>query len=120
MECLPFPMRRSPGTHSLVPTISGYEIHSGETAVASDKKDDVIVNTGNIYGTYIHGIFDRKEIASSIVAALAKKKNVTMDKDVIMDYPAYKEKEYDRMADVLREHLDMEKIYAMLRKAKTE
>jgi adenosylcobyric acid synthase len=34
-----------------------------------------------------------------------------------MDYASFKEKEYDRMADILREHLDMEKIYGMLNEA---
>ena len=98
----------------------GYEIHVGETTVSSDKKDDAVINSGNVYGTYIHGIFDKKDIATSIVASLAKKKNVSIDKNVIMDYSEYKEKEYDRMADILREHLNMGEIYAMLREAKTE
>ena len=98
----------------------GYEIHVGETTVSSDKKDDVVINAGNSYGTYIHGIFDQKVIASAIVDALAKKKNVSIDKNAIMDYSSYKEKEYDRMADILREHLNMGEIYAMLREAKIE
>jgi cobyric acid synthase len=37
-----------------------------------------------------------------------------------MDYSSYKEQEYDRMADILREHLNMGEIYAMLREAKIE
>jgi len=98
----------------------GYEIHVGETTVSSDKKDDVVINAGNSYGTYIHGIFDQKVIASAIVDALAKKKNVSIDKNAIMDYSSYKEQEYDRMADILREHLNMGEIYAMLREAKIE
>lgn len=98
----------------------GYEIHVGETTVSSDKKDDVVINAGNSYGTYIHGIFDQKVIASAIVDALAKNKNVSIDKNAIMDYSSYKEQEYDRMADILREHLNMGEIYAMLREAKIE
>lgn len=98
----------------------GYEIHVGETTVSSDKKDDVVINDGNAYGTYIHGIFDQKVITSAIVDALAKKKNVSIDKNAIMDYSSYKEQEYDRMADILREHLNMGEIYAMLREAKIE
>jgi adenosylcobyric acid synthase len=98
----------------------GYEIHVGETTVSSDKKDDVVISAGNAYGTYIHGIFDQKVITSAIVDALAKKKNVSIDKNAIMDYSSYKEQEYDRMADILREHLNMGEIYAMLREAKIE
>jgi adenosylcobyric acid synthase len=123
----------------------GYEIHVGETVcgcasddvkkenadnkcdVASKNADntcdvtsqnaDIICNK-NIYGTYIHGIFDKKEIAEKIINTLADKKGVKLSDDMLMDYASFKEKEYDRMADILREHLDMEKIYGMLREAK--
>lgn len=111
----------------------GYEIHVGETVCGSASDDmmtenadslcdgtfensDIICN-GNIYGTYIHGIFDKKEIAETIINTLAEKKGVKLSDDTLMDYASFKEKEYDRMADILREHLDMEKIYGMLKEA---
>ena len=97
----------------------GYEIHVGKTTGMSDK-EKVIINSNNVYGTYIHGIFDKKEIAEAVVKSLAKKKNVVMDNNAIMDYSEYKEKEYDKMADIIREHINMGEIYAMLREAKTE
>ena len=92
----------------------GYEIHVGET---SGNSSDIICN-GNIYGTYIHGIFDKKEIAETVIKTLADKKGVEISDDNLMDYASFKEKEYDRMADILREHLDMEKIYGMLNEAR--
>lgn len=94
----------------------GYEIHVGET----DGSSDVIIadGTGNVYGTYVHGIFDKKEIAEAVIKTLAKKKGVELSDGDLMDYASFKEKEYDRMAEILREHLDMEKIYGMLREAK--
>ncbi|MBP5493725.1 MAG: cobyric acid synthase, partial [Lachnospiraceae bacterium] len=91
----------------------GYEIHVGET---SGNASDIICS-GNIYGTYIHGIFDKKEIAETVIKTLADKKGVEISDDNLMDYASFKEKEYDRMADILREHLDMEKIYGMLNEA---
>ncbi len=97
----------------------GYEIHVGKTTGMFDR-EEVIINSNNVYGTYIHGIFDKKEIAEAIVKSLAKKKNVAMDNNAIMDYSKYKEKEYDKMADIIREHINMGEIYAMLREAKTE
>ncbi len=94
----------------------GYEIHVGET----DGSSDVIIaeGTGYVYGTYVHGIFDKKEIAEAVIKTLAKKKGVELSDGDLMDYASFKEKEYDRMAEILREHLDMEKIYGMLREAK--
>ena len=122
----------------------GYEIHVGESVCGSSTNEiskenadnmcktlsensdstcdgtfensDIICN-GNIYGTYIHGIFDKKEIAETIINTLAEKKGVKLSDDTLMDYASFKEKEYDRMADILREHLDMEKIYGMLKEA---
>ena len=35
----------------------------------------------------------------------------------MLDYQAFKEKEYDKLADTLREYLNMEEIYGMLREA---
>ena len=71
--------------------------------------------TGNVYGTYVHGIFDRKETASAILEALAKRKGLSGFEASLLNYREYKEREYDRMADVLRQYLDMEAIYGMLK-----
>ena len=36
------------------------------------------------------------------------------------DYHAFKERQYDQLADTLREYLNMEEIYGMLREAHLE
>ena len=96
---------------------SGYEIHMGETfdgrtAIAQN----VIMSktNKNVYGSYIHGIFDQAKIANAILDALAKKKGVVLQDGALLDYEAYKEKQYDKLADTLREYLNMEEIYGML------
>ena len=71
----------------------------------------------NVYGSYVHGIFDQAKIADAILHALAKKKGVALEEGGMLDYQAFKEKEYDKLADTLREYLNMEKIYGMLREA---
>ena len=93
---------------------SGYEIHMGETfdgrtAIAQN----VIMSktNKNVYGSYIHGIFDQAKIANAILDALAKKKGVVLQDGALLDYEAYKEKQYDKLADTLREYLNMEEIY---------
>ena len=100
-----------------------------------DKRKDIVYNNpsdygitftsggtgtclGNVYGSYVHGIFDRKEIAEHIVDTLAKNKGVVLEKTEILDYKAYKETQYDRLAEILRKHLDMEAVYEMLREVK--
>lgn len=98
----------------------GYEIHMGETYFAGYEESGinakVIVSGGrNVYGTYVHGIFDKGAIASAIVQALAEKKGIETGK--FEDYGSFKEKQYDKLADTLRLCLDMEKIYGYLRES---
>ena len=71
----------------------------------------------NVYGSYVHGIFDQAEIANAILRALAQKKGITIGEGELLDYQAFKEKQYDELADTLREYLNMEEIYGMLREA---
>ncbi len=102
---------------------TGYEIHMGETNAAGDKNDSVKIFKSldkDVYGTYIHGIFDKEKIADTVLRALCKKKGIAYEGGTILDYASFKEKEYDRMADVLREHLNMEEIYGMLKEARIE
>ena len=65
----------------------------------------------------MHGIFDQAKIADAILHALAKKKGVALEEGGMLDYQAFKEKEYDKLADTLRAYLNMEEIYGMLREA---
>lgn len=104
--------------------IEGYEIHMGRTVrTAGTDGDDAFTSsgtgicTGNVYGTYVHGIFDRGEIAKTVVRALADRKGIKLAETQAADHREFKEKEYDRLADILRSSLDMERIYAMLKEA---
>ncbi len=97
----------------------GYEIHMGLTDVGNEKP----VNK-NVYGTYIHGIFDKGEIAATVVQSLARKKGIMSGRTkagfVCEDYRSFKEKQYDKLADTLRKYLNMGEIYGMLREAHME
>ncbi len=103
---------------------AGYEIHMGKTKIRNDGlyEKNIIVSgrDKNVYGTYVHGIFDRGCIATALVQALAKKKGILIEEGAFEDYRSFKEKQYDKLADTLREHLNMEEIYGMLREARLE
>ena len=102
----------------------GYEIHMGHTggtqkperiqapkqtqaqaqahAHAQEKsstQDAVVVQKENVYGTYVHGIFDEGDIASTFIRALAEKKGVHYEDNQGMNYQQYKESQYDLLAD---------------------
>ena len=105
--------------------LQGYEIHmgktlsKGETGEASSENQPVI-RTGvnpNVYGSYVHGLFDQAQIAGEVVQALARKKGVSMQDGQMEDYQSFKEKQYDKLADTLRLYLNMEEVYGMLRDA---
>ena len=105
--------------------IEGYEIHMGRTfpdgciaqCSSAFTSDDTGICEGNVYGTYIHGVFDREGIAAAVVNALAEKKDVVLSGGDASGHRDFKEKEYDRLASMLRENLDMDRIYSMLREA---
>ena len=105
---------------------TGYEIHMGQTRYEEDLSgniDEKVVVTGereNIYGSYVHGLFDCGNIASVMIEALARKKGISMEMLSHMDYQSFKESQYDKLADTLREYLNMEEIYGMLREAQME
>ncbi len=87
----------------------GYEIHMG----ISDG-EAVITNCKNVYGTYIHGIFDSESIAKAVMTALFTSKGINPENIQAFDIKAHKEKQYDILAETLRKSLDMEKIYNIL------
>ncbi|MBE5970739.1 MAG: cobyric acid synthase [Lachnospiraceae bacterium] len=101
----------------------GYEIHMGETCSAQkgEKIEASLVTDGeNVYGSYIHGIFDKGEIAGKIVEILAKNAGVSIENGQFEDYASFKEKQYDKLADTIRKYMDMEAVYGMLREARLD
>lgn len=100
--------------------MEGYEIHMGKTMDDFGEISEVVVSNGNVYGTYVHGIFDQDNTASVLLDLLAQKKGVYVDTGKMMDYKSFKETQYDLLAEGLRASMDMEAIYSMLREAKLD
>ena len=87
----------------------GYEIHMGITETAKN-----IVNERNVYGTYIHGIFDCERITKSILDELCGLKGIHPSKINAFDIKKFKLSQYDILADSLRKSLDMKHIHRIL------
>lgn len=105
--------------------LEGYEIHMGKTGGGEagslaviervgDKPKEDGMNLGNVYGTYVHGIFDGEGIAETILEALLREKGMGTDEMETIDVAAYKEMQYSKLAAGIRESLDMKKIYEIL------
>ena len=106
---------------------AGYEIHMGRTeldevqgaAVAEIQQQTYRMDgccKENVYGTYIHGIFDEEGVVKAMLASLAERKGITLGNLTQMTRKEYKETQYNLLADTLRRHLDMEKVYQIMEK----
>ncbi|MDH6363376.1 adenosylcobyric acid synthase [Enterococcus sp. PF1-24] len=110
-------------------TISGYEIHMGRTLNHEEKyfakiteangekvnkADGAISSDGRIIGTYLHGIFDNNSWKRQLLNEIRQEKGLAPLAELPLSYQAYKNLQYDKLADLLREHLDMEKIVAIM------
>ena len=90
----------------------GYEIHMGR----SQQQMPALTGSRNVYGSYVHGIFDAPGIADTILKALCARKDVSFDALATFDAYGYKERQYDLLADVVRGGLDMSFVYRVLRR----
>lgn len=116
---------------------TGYEIHMGKSSLTEDGRPLVSISEelsggsvsggrssahpdgacrGNVYGCYVHGIFDAPEAAGGFLSALLKKKGYDPSEIRARDWKAYKEEQYDRLADIIRESVDMETVYRIIEK----
>ena len=90
----------------------GYEIHMGR----SEEKMPALAGEGNVYGSYVHGIFDAPGVTDAILKALCEKRGVDFAALGSFDLRAYKERQYDLLADAVRAGLDMDFVYRVLRR----
>ena len=104
-------------------SFEGYEIHMGRTSstaapLMSFTDQNGAAHTdglaaGNVWGCYVHGIFDKAECAAALVNCLLRAKG--MDRQAAsVDWQAYAQLQYDKLAEGLRASLDMEQIYRIL------
>jgi adenosylcobyric acid synthase len=94
--------------------VSGYEIHAGvSTGVALDaaavqlddgRRDGALSADGQVLGTYLHGLFESSEACSALLrwAGLREVQ--------VVDYHALRERDIERLADLVEAHLDTAKL----------
>ena len=102
--------------------LDGYEIHMGVTKAGegatpfcrlSDGRTDGAV-AGNVFGTYLHGLFDTGELTDALARWLLTRKGLDPVAVQPEDQKAYQERQFDLLADVVRNSLDMHAVYAAL------
>ena len=102
--------------------VEGYEIHMGRSelkpgARAFVRYDNGVTDgcyNGNAFGCYLHGFIDSMECREALLKKLCDMKGISFDEAAVFDYAAYKEKQYDILADAIRENVDMDMIYGIM------
>lgn len=93
----------------------GYEIHMGDTTSERDspvctigESDDGFFLNPKTWGTYIHGIFDNTSVVEYIL------RQVNYSGKIKVDFQELKDENYDKLANLIRNSVDMDYIYNTL------
>ena len=89
-------------------TCQGYEIHQG----VSDTHQQ-IVQTDHCMGTYIHGFLDNAPVIEYLLSN-AHSTLHTPHSSLQISYSDFKQQQYDKLAEHVRQHVDMDKLYQIL------
>lgn len=104
----------------------GYEIHMGRTTIIGDapQKPVALLEDGrtdgyylgpNCWGSYMHGILDNTDVLNHLAEGFDK--NPVNDN---FDYATFKNEQYDKLADWVRQHVDMDYIYKSLKSVSSD
>ncbi|VDZ86640.1 Cobyric acid synthase [Kluyvera intermedia] len=76
--------------------------------------DGAVSDDGQVFGTYLHGLFDSDAFTRALVNGLRERKGLAaLDSD--FHYARYKAQQFDILAESMRQHIDIEKIYTIMR-----
>nr|VXZ92721.1 cobyric acid synthase [Klebsiella pneumoniae] len=77
---------------------------SGRRAISDD---------GPAFGTYLHGLFDSDAFTRALLNGLRQRRAGAAGQRP--EYARYKTRQFDRLAEAMREHIAIDKIYAIMR-----
>ncbi len=99
-------------------SVSGYEIHQGQSSGSEERfldgDTDISFIKENVIATYLHGIFDNGIFTRHLLNHLRREKGIK-EGDQVVDYNEVKIREFDRWEKHLRDNLDIDKIYKILK-----
>ena len=100
--------------------LTGYEIHAGRTQVQggpfcrlADGTPEGCVQ-GNVFGTYLHGLFDTGALTEKLTAFLCQNKGIDPAGVQLIPMEQYRQQQFDKLAAGVRAALDMDAVYAAM------
>jgi adenosylcobyric acid synthase len=112
--------------------LQAYEIHMGVTEPrgpgapafeitdrngrAVTVADGWVSPDGRIWGTYLHGLFDNDDYRRHFLRQLARAPDGGGAPEAALSFHAFTEAQLDRLADLMRRHLDIPKIRTLIEK----
>ena len=100
--------------------LEGYEIHMGHTDVRGEPfcvLDGGCTDgcaQGNVWGTYLHGLFDSGELVQRLAELLCGRKGLCPETAEAVSHAAYQQKQFDILAGGVRQALDLKEIYQIM------
>ena len=97
--------------------MTGYEIHNGRTTVNGEPFCRLADGTPegcvckNVFGTYLHGLFDSGELTQALVKLLCAHKGISPRETRPTSMAEYRQAQFDLLADGVRKALDMGAVY---------
>ncbi|GAY73644.1 cobyric acid synthase [Lentilactobacillus kosonis] len=114
-------------------TLKGYEIHMGKTVLfgttkpfstiistngkAEDRPDGGVNDDQTVFGTYLHGIFDNSVWTRKLLNDIRSSKGLAPLPNEEESFLQYKEEQYEKLADVFEENVDMDRISEILKQS---
>ncbi|PKM81828.1 MAG: cobyric acid synthase CobQ [Firmicutes bacterium HGW-Firmicutes-14] len=112
-------------------TVTGYEIHMGRTDLGEGVEpafrifersakevnilDGAVRSDGRVFGTYIHGIFDNDTFRRHILDLIREDKGWgPLSADEVLTVFEQREKDFNKLADVVRNSMDIDKLYEIM------
>lgn len=110
---------------------SGYEIHMGQVehtrperaafeilvrnGRAQSTLDGAVSDSGTVVGTMIHGLLENASVRDALLGYLRSRRGLPAPNRTIPDIDA----EYDRLAHIVRSHIDCEALYRIIQRERT-
>lgn len=100
--------------------LEGYEIHTGVTEAEGEPfahypdggREGCM--QGNVFGTYLHGLFDTGTLTEALAGWLCRRKGIDPSDAALIPMEEYRRQQFDILADGVRGALDMDAVYAAM------